>query len=133
MAKKPLEWNVFRHDFNKKEIVTYNVLNNGIIDELKKKKEKCDSKEKFSEELKRTMMYYFWCKSEHEVVVCSWPVYVDMKELDRLNSEKEENIKNYGREPYRLWADPTIGSKIDIYKQLEINWDKFLDYVWENI
>lgn len=132
MVKK-LEWNVFREDFNKKEIVTYNVLNNYVVEELKKTKKKCTSKEEFSEELKCVMMYYYWCKSEHEVIITSWPAYVTMKELDRLNSEREKDTEKYGHDPSRLWIEPETGVKIDIYRQLEINWDRFLDYVWENI
>ena len=133
MKKNKLCWNVFRHDCNKKEIVTYNVLSEHMVDELKKKKKKCSSKEEFSEQLKRVMMYYFWSKSEHEVVITNWPVHVNMKELDKISSEREAFYKERGRDPYCLYVNPDVSSKIDIYKQLEINWDKFLDYVWNNI
>ena len=133
MAKKPLEWNVFCRDFNGKEITTRNVFNKSITDELKKKKKKCASKEEFSEELRHIMMYYYWSKFEHEVVITSFPVRIDIKELDRVNSERGKCIKENGKEPCSLWIEPDMGSKIDIYKQLEINWDKFLDYVWDNV
>lgn len=133
MAKKALEWNVFRHDSNKNEIVAYNVFGKYIVDELKKRKNKCSSKEEFSEELKRLMMYYYWSKYEHEIVISSFPIYVDTDEINRVDFDRARFVKERGREPYRLSIHPEVGSKIDIYKQLEINWDKFLDYVWENI
>lgn len=90
-------------------------------------------KEDFSIRLKRIAQYYFWSKLEHEVVITSWPVYIDIDELNRLNAEYEGYNQKTGHSPRLLNICPHMGEKIDIYEQLLLNWDVFVDYVWENL
>lgn len=104
-----LVWNVFYFNFNKKEITTYNIFNHGgFMDDLIKfhKETKVYNKEQLSEKLERLMRYYFWCKCEWEVIVSEWPP-----------APPERNVE----------------VKIDVFDQVEANWDKFVDYVWTNI
>ena len=109
-----LEWNVFIGDFNSGEIQTYNVFRHsrfvGDISEeyvaLKKEyKEKPEDELKavFAETVKHNLMYYFWSKCEWEVIVSHWP-------------------------PCERFKD----KKIDVRDQIELNWDKFFEYVWQN-
>ena len=98
-----LEWNVFRHDVNSKKIVTFNIFNHWKFNEdVQKSLKKFKDKDEFAELLRRDLMYYFWSKCEHEVVITSWPPYIDMKELDRLNDERTEHRGKYLREPFHL-------------------------------
>ena len=127
-----LTWNVYRENFNNREIVKYNIFDHPSFSAEVKKIMKETNKEAFAEKLKRELMYYFWSKCEHEVVVTSWPVYVDNEELNRINKEREDDAKKFGREPCRMNITPTIGSKVDIYSQVMLNWDIFVDYVWNN-
>ena len=90
------------------------------------------SKDEFAEQLKRSLMYWFWCKSEHEVVISSWPVYIDKEELDRINTEYEEYNNKWGHYPYTINVSPYVGKKIDIYSQVMMNWEQFVEYVWSN-
>ena len=48
-------------------------------------------------------MYYFWSKCEYEIIITCWPKWDKFKE-----------------------------EKIDVYSQLNLNWDKFVNYIWEN-
>ncbi len=119
-----MQWNVFREDINHREIEVFDVFHHASFnDDVVKLKKKKLSREEFAKELKSISMYYFWCKSEHEVVITSWPPYIDKEELDRINSEE----KSYYRYNVRL----TVGTKVDIYQQLSLNWDRFVDYVFE--
>ena len=78
-------------------------------------------------------MYWFWCKSEHEVVITSWPVYIDKAELDRLNTEYEEYNNKWGQYPYKINVSPDVGEKVDVYSQItSLNWDIFVNYVWNH-
>ena len=78
-------------------------------------------------------MYWFWCKSEHEVVITSWPVYIDKAELDRLNTEYEEYNNKWGHYPYKINVSPDVGEKVDVYSQItSLNWDIFVNYVWNH-
>ena len=126
-------WNVYREDFNNRAIVKYNIFDHGgfarDVNELLKANV---SRDEFAERLKRSLRYWFWCKSEHEVVLCSWPVYIDKAELDRLNTECEECNNKWGHYPYKINVALEIGEKVDIYDQVMMNWHQFIEYVWGN-
>lgn len=97
-----MKWNVFYYDINKRQITTLDVFNhckfyNDVQENLKKIKDK----EEFAKKLKSDLMYYFWCKSEYEVIISSW--------CGGMNTEC---------------------IKVDIYTQIMNNWDIFVDYVW---
>ena len=126
-----MTWNVYVRDSNCREIKVFNIFNHSSFREsVHKLKKKKFPKEVFAEMLKRELMYYFWSKYEYEVVVTSFPPYIDKKELDRLNSEYEEYNTKWGHYPLRIDVRPEIGIKIDIYNQVLLNWDVFVDYVW---
>ena len=48
-------------------------------------------------------MYYYWSKCEWEIILSAWPSRKDFNE-----------------------------EKIDVFDQINLNWDRFADYVWEN-
>lgn len=99
-----LRWNVFVHDMNKREITVYNVFNHGSFSrDLAKRVKEAANKEEFSELANRELSYYFWCKAEWEVLICPWCA----------GSEKE-------------------AIKVDVAWQVRNNWDRFVDYAWEN-
>lgn len=124
-------WNVYNRDFNSRKIEVFNIFDHSSFrDSVRKLRKKKLPKEEFAEQLKREVMYYFWSKYEYEVVVTSFPPYIDKKELDRLNTAYEEYNTKYGRYPLRIDAYPEIGEKIDIYEQVLLNWDAFVNYVW---
>ena len=101
---KPV-WNVIYGNFNSGRIEVFNVFNHYSFaaDCQKIAKKYKDDKEKFAEELKRSLMYFFWSKCEWEVIVSHWPP----KDRDR-------------------------DEKIDVYDQVILNWQSFLDYTWEH-
>ena len=77
-------------------------------------------------------MYYFWCKCEYEVIITSFPTYITMNELDRLNDERWSHKDRYGTDYVRINVNPDTGAKIDIYTQVMNNFDIFCDYVWNS-
>jgi hypothetical protein len=125
-----LEWYVFRHDFNAKKIEKYNVFSHsGFLKDVTKLPK---DKNVFIEQLRRNAMYYFGSKCEMEVIITSWPAYIDMPEYDRITKEID-HIRNDGRTPRVVNIAPTVGSKIDIYEQLMLNWDAFVNYTYNAI
>lgn len=126
-----LEWNVYVEDINKKEIKIFNIFDHGrFLEDVKKDLKKYEIKEEFADRLRGHLFYYYGSKAEWEVVITSWVPHITMSELDRLNEEREENKKKYGRDPYSLYVNPDIGRKIDVYEQVRLNWCLFVDYVW---
>lgn len=124
-----MTWNVYRENFNDKCIEIWNVFKHHsftlFVEKALKlyKTNKIDYQE-FDKRIKTEAQYYFWSKSEHEVVITSWPPYVDKVELQRLASE-------IAKEPtkYHYNIEPTVAEKVDIYDQLNLNWDAFVNYI----
>lgn len=108
-----LEWNVFISNFNSRDIEIWNVFQHGRFVEdfgkfarkLQYNKELTDEqkKEQFAEELRKDLMYYYWSKCEWEIILQHWP-------------------------PHERFRD----MKVDVYDQVRLNWDRFLEYTWEN-
>lgn len=100
---KILEWNVYFHDFNRNEIVVYNIFRHYKFNEEVQKliKSKIDKTE-FKEKLRKELMYWFWSKCEYEVIISPW--------VGRNREEAEV--------------------KIDIHDQVMLNFDRFVDYCW---
>lgn len=96
-----MEWNFIRYNINSNKIETFNIFKHYSfkkeVDEILKT---AKSREEFDDRLNRALMYYFWCKSEWEVLITPW----------LGNREKEV--------------------KVDVYWQVMNNKDKFFDYVW---
>lgn len=96
-----MEWYVYYHDVNRHHIDTYNIFEHGSFrQEFDLLLEFDLSKEEFEDKLKTILMYYFWSKCEWETVLKPWV------------------------------GDLNIGKKIDVYDQVQLNWDKFVDYCW---
>jgi hypothetical protein len=128
-----LTWNVYRENFNTRKIEKYNVLNSGIIEEIKNRTKNIYDLEKFAEEVKQILMNYFWCRSEHEVIITDWPTHISLKELDRLNDEVKEYNNKYNKLPLSVTVNLNVEEKIDIYDQIYLNWDIFIKYLYENL
>lgn len=129
--KYELKWNVFYHDINRQKITTFNIFNHWkFAEDTQKNLKKFKDKDEFAEELRRDLFYYFGSKCEYEVIITSFPTYITMNELDRLNKDRVLHREKYGRDYVRLNACPDTGAKIDIYTQVMNNWEIFLDYVY---
>lgn len=128
-----LEWFVYRHDFNSKKIIKYNIFDHWRFEEeVKKDLKKCKTKEEFIEKLKSNLMYYFWSKCEYEVVISSFPVHIKKEEFERLNTDFKKDTERYRHEPYGMWVCPDVGEKIDIAEQVLMNFGVFVDYIWSH-
>lgn len=99
-----LKWYVYLENVNGRSIVTYNVFKHfNFYKDVKEAINQIENKQDFSERIQRIARYYFWSKCEYEVLITSWIA--------------NNNFKD---------------KKIDVYDQLELNWDRFIDYIWEN-
>ena len=110
-SNKNLTWNVYVYNFNKRCIETRNILGNGSViirDVLEKAKseykENVPNYDKFKEEVRKIVMYYYWAKCEWEVIISAWP--------------PNENAKE---------------EKVDVYSQVMLNFDIFYNYIYTNL
>lgn len=128
-----MKWFVYRHEFNSKKIEKFNIFDHCRFTEAVKKLKKMKlAKDEFAEKLRSELMYYFWSKCEYEVIITSFPPYIDSDELCRLNEENELFVKVCGRNRVRVDVDLLTADKIDIYDQVMMNWDAFVSYVFES-
>lgn len=97
-------WNVFRYNSNKHVVEEFNVSTHfDFAVAVDKLKKECKTKVDFAIELERKLLYYFWSKYEYEICVSG------------LFSYREG-----------------LEQKIDIYSQIMMNYDIFVDYIWGN-
>lgn len=119
-------WNVFYEDVNAREIKIWNVFNHSrFAAEVKECARQKMDKSGFGAELKHIAMYYFWSKSEYEVVVTSWPPYITRFEANQ--------IKQADLPTYRQTVNLECGNKFSVYEQLAMNWDAFVAYCWKEL
>lgn len=125
-------WNVYMVDFNNRDIKVFNIFNHSRFnDSVKKLKKAKLPKEEFADRLNRELMYYFGSKYEYETVITTFPPHITLKELDDAIEERDHRIKVYGECRGSINICPESGIKVDIYQQVMLNWDVFVDYVWE--
>lgn len=99
-----LEWNVYIEDWNNKTIKKHNIFDHySFMEDCKRIAKKFDEIDEFEIQIKRSLMYYYWSKCEWEIVLCG------LFSRDDFDDEK-----------------------IDVYDQVMMNWDRFIDYLWEN-
>ena len=97
-----MEWNVFYHNVNTQKIVPFNIFQHSRFrKDVEELLKDFNDKEEFAKQLKSELMYNFWCKSEYEVIISPW-----------CGGRITEDIK------------------VDIYRQVMLNWEVFVDYVW---
>ena len=115
-----LVWNVYMEDFNGRCIKEYNIFNhssfhNDLVKALKPYQKIYNNVttslkdingkeyEKLKESIRCCLMYNFWCKCEYEIILSDFP-------------------------PHDNFED----KKVDIYSQVMLNFDVFVDYIWRN-
>ena len=98
--KKVLEWNTILYERDKIRI--YNVFNNAYFSEavINIMHTPNLSRAEISDMIMRKAQWQFWGRCEYEHIISNWPPY---------NEDK--------------------GYKIDVFEQLTVNWDRFIDYI----
>lgn len=137
---KPISWMVKYFNCNRQVIEDYDVLKYRV-DDIKKLKKQCDTKEEFAEKLRREFQYYMWSRAEWELIIeltedgrvllRPWvgcrddELFIDVTD-DTTFNWKGFAKKYISRQIYKNTA------KIDAYSQLIYgdNWDKMITYLW---
>lgn len=100
-----MEWNVYYHDINLHEMHTYNVFEHyGFRKSVRNAVKESKSRDEFAEKLIKELFYHFCKKAEWEIVIAPW-----------VGVTREEEAV-----------------KIDVYDQVMLNYDQFVDTAWYN-
>ena len=124
-------WNVYRENANAKKIEVYNIFDHASFKrDIQEAYATSKTKDEFVERLRRSLMYYFWSKCEWEVIITDWPTHVSVEEVERMSAEIARYEADYGHRPYSIGVNLKVAEKIDIYDQVRLNWEAFVNYVW---
>lgn len=101
-----VEWNVWVYNSNRKKIEPFNIFNHaGFRNDITTMAAKETDYYKFAESVKVSLMYFFWCRAEWEICLEPWVG----RDSDKQNM------------------------RIDVYDQVLLNWESFIDYTWDHI
>ena len=138
-----MKYDVYYYNINKNKIETFNIFEHrSFLEYVKKAIKKYKNKEDLVEQIKRELRYYFWSKSEWELIIeitednhiflipwcgCREPEevkidvtnYADFDWMDFAKKHTERQI--YGNK-----------AKIDVLDQVDYLWDEFATYCWDN-
>ena len=100
---RDMQWRVFVENFNERRIEEFDIFNHyGFAEDVKKAY--CNYRkdfDAFAEAVRCSLFYYYNSKCEWEVIMSAWPPSNHVPER-----------------------------KIDVYEQVMLNWDVFIEYVW---
>ena len=138
-----LEWNVYYHNFNRDEIMKYNIFNHGgflkYFEKIRKEYKKSEDKESFAERVKRELFYYYNSKCEWEIIITKkddeiiltpWCGSRNNPELNVTN-ESDFNWTGFYDEIAEKRINYNKSIKIDVYEQVMYKWSEFVDYCWK--
>ena len=135
-----IEWLVYRFNFNAQKIEKFNIFDHGgFLIYTQKPIKKYISKEDFKDQLKKELLYYFWSKAEHELVIEKYDggVFLIPWCGCRRPEEARINVSNDFDFDWEEFANTHINrqiygnkAKIDVYDQLVWKWKELVDYCW---
>lgn len=132
---KELVWNVIAEDWNTGigyvNVFNYNWPFRAYV--YRAYRDYKDDFDNFSKEVRSALMHEYWSRTEYEVVVTSWPCGINEQEVERLSKEVAKQKAEYPTGIHqRVYPKLERAVKIDIYDQVMMNWDLFINYLWEN-
>lgn len=96
-------YKVYYHNVNKDSIDQINIFDFSCLVNFLEKESNLDHDfDEFNHNLRKELMYYFWSRTEYEMIVSNW----------------------CGKKAER---------KIDIFEQLDMNWDVFVDMCYKEL
>ena len=100
-----MEWNVYYHDSNARKIIQWNIFKHGsfrkeVYDLLKSDL----NKEDFIDQLRKSLMYYFWSKSEYQVLILPWVGEADDIKIDIY----DQVMMNWDKFSEYVWSNKEV-------------------------
>ena len=130
-AKQKMIWNVYVKKSSSSKVEIYDIFQfHAFRDDVDKLIKERLPRAEFEERLNRMVSYYFWGKVEWEITAAPYPTYVAYKEFDRVNDEVKAFVLQNDRFPPRRQLNVEGAIRVDVYSQIALNWDSFVDYVW---
>lgn len=132
MGKK-LSWKVYVSNYG--DIEEYDVFSYGSLIEYIKsfKKEHGEDHEAIMRDLRAMLMYLFYHKYEWETEISDYTPRIPVEHIDELKEYVESYEKEYGTKLKTVSVNLMTSKKIDVFQQIDMNWDRFSEYVISNL
>ena len=95
-----MEWNVYEYNINCRKIQVYNIFSHGSFNKEVKELLKKDVNKEVFEAELDRILMYYFWSKAEHEIAVS------------------------------CWFNSEDGTKIDVYSQVKLNWEKFVNYVW---
>lgn len=137
-----LEWYVYRYNSNKNKIEPFNIFRHvGFAEDVDKARKKYKVRDEFIEQVRKELMYYFWSKSEYELIIQLEDGRVLLLPwCGCRNPEEVAKDVTYENPEWKHFAEHHIGrqrygnkAKIDIYEQIVWLWDEFAIWLCDEL
>ena len=122
-------FNVLLYDFNTRDVEIYNVVPY-FVREWEAgsfEKNKIKTKDDFREWVLRAARYHYWARCEYEVLIAPWP-FGSYQTKQRLKELEGKSVEEHFIDYMNACCEDMV--KIDIYDQIEMNIDIFVDLLW---
>ena len=136
-----MEWNVYYYNFNAERIETFNIFkHNAFVKYINEYWKDIKDKSEFANAAKRELQYFFWSKSEWELIikltddggVFLYPWCGSKEpESEKIEVTNETNYDWLGFAQKHINQIYENEAKIDVYDQVMFVWYRFVDYLWE--
>ena len=67
------------------------------------------------------------------MLVTRFPGYIEQEQINKLMDEWDKCRRDNGHYPYGSHVEIKGCKKVDVYSQVRLNWQAFVDYVWSKI
>ena len=138
-----LQWYVYRYNINADKIEPFNIFCHWkLCEDLDKSRKKYKTRDKFVEQVRKELSYYFRWKSEHELILEIEDDKVLLLPWCGCRNPEDVKINVSGDEDtwkslvWKSFAEHHINkqvygnkAKIDIYDQVMWSWEEFCNYV----
>jgi hypothetical protein len=137
-----LEWYVYNYNDHKNKIEPLNIFDHWkLCEDIEKWRKQSKTREYFMKEVKKELRYYFWSKSEYELII----QFEDGRVLllpwcGCRNPEEVAKDVTYENPEWEHFAEYHISrqiygnkAKIDIYEQIVWLWDEFAIWICDEL
>lgn len=126
-----LVWNVYVYGISDRSFRTFNAFDHySFLADVQKILKADLSKEEFTEKIRREVQYYYWSKTEWECVITDTQPHIGQQELNRIIDDCYRKLTKEAPPCRFSHVNLSDADKIDVYDQLRLNWDEFVEYVW---
>lgn len=117
-------------DYGTPAFVSFDKMYIGTEADIRDAMKSMKKKNADSDTVRALECYYYWSKCEWECVITDTHPHIGQRELDRILDDCYRKLTKDAPPCRFSHVNLSDADKIDVYDQLRLNWDEFVEYVW---